>query len=121
MKKVDLMVFDMDGVITDEKPYWDSARQAVIEVLKGLNVARPETPDDALPQNLIYWLKNRAINNNWDVAYVAACAWICGLSENKPGRGFFSGRGRPIGGAADRVCRQQVNGGVFRPAVAILS
>ena len=61
-----LLIFDLDGVITTEAGYWDIARQGLQEILK---------PDrDPLPLDFIYWVKNHAINHNWDVAFVALTA-----------------------------------------------
>ena len=84
MTPIRLIIFDLDGVITDEKPYWDSAKEAVIEILRGSEFSAPAIPPDSLPQSLIYWLKNRAINNNWDVAFVAACMVLYSFSTGNP-------------------------------------
>ena len=61
-----LLIFDLDGVITSEKTYWDIARLGLQQILA--------TTADPLPEDFIYWAKNHAINHNWDVAFVALSA-----------------------------------------------
>jgi phosphoglycolate phosphatase-like HAD superfamily hydrolase len=75
MARISLIVFDLDGVITDERPYWESAREAVGKIVASLIEARSGSGamSESLPESLIYSLKNKAINSNWDVAYVAVC------------------------------------------------
>ncbi len=61
-----LLIFDLDGVITTEATYWDIARRGLIQIFgPGPN---------PLPEDFIYWVKNHAINHNWDVAFVALTA-----------------------------------------------
>jgi phosphoglycolate phosphatase-like HAD superfamily hydrolase len=62
-----LLIFDLDGVITTEASYWNIARRGLCELQASL------TPDP-LPEDFIYWVKNHAINHNWDVAFVALSA-----------------------------------------------
>lgn len=61
-----LLIFDLDGVITTEATYWDIAREGLREILSPAS--------DPLPVDFIYWVKNHAINHNWDVAFVALTA-----------------------------------------------
>ena len=61
-----LLIFDLDGVITTEATYWNIARRGLQHILN------PST--DPLPEDFIYWVKNHAINHNWDVAFVAVTA-----------------------------------------------
>lgn len=60
-----LIVFDLDGVITSEACYWETARIGLREILG---------PQAVIPQDFIYWVKNHAINHNWDLAFVARTA-----------------------------------------------
>jgi phosphoglycolate phosphatase-like HAD superfamily hydrolase len=69
---MNLIIFDLDGVITTETTYWDIARQGLYQLLQ------PAT--DPLPVDFIYWIKNHAINHNWDVAFVALSA-ACRFDE----------------------------------------
>jgi len=80
-----LLIFDLDGVITTEAGYWDIARQGLSQILK------PVT--DPLPVDFIYWIKNHAINHNWDVAFVALTAAVtAGVDEFRRNREQLSGR-----------------------------
>ena len=81
----DLIVFDLDGVITTEHIYWECARLTLWELLYvRLGVGRPyvQAVHDAaarqaiLPEALIFQIKNRAINSNWDLTYLGVCALI---------------------------------------------
>jgi len=79
-----LLIFDLDGVITTEASYWNIARQGVVRIL-GL------TEGDSLPLEFIYWIKNHAINHNWDVAFVALSA-VGGVEEFQARRELLTGR-----------------------------
>jgi phosphoglycolate phosphatase-like HAD superfamily hydrolase len=74
-----IVVFDLDGVITDESPYWESAR-ATVRGVAGLrepdsDLIGAEDPY-SLSDQAISFLKNRAINSNWDVAFVMLCGLL---------------------------------------------
>src|SRR5260221_1888490 len=78
----------MDGVITTEEKYWACARLTLWElVTRTLNlpldcgdVLRDESARESLvPDNLIYALKGRAVNSNWDIAYVMSCIYLAAL------------------------------------------
>lgn len=62
---MNLVIFDLDGVITSEVGYWRTASEGVRELL-----SLPPTVE-AIPENFIHWVKNHAINHNWDLAFVA--------------------------------------------------
>jgi phosphoglycolate phosphatase-like HAD superfamily hydrolase len=79
-----LLVFDLDGVITSEQKYWNTARLTVWEMLcqpEYLGLAEHfgggiATPDLVLAQGesvistaFITELKNRAVNSNWDLTF----------------------------------------------------
>lgn len=86
-----IFLFDMDGVITSEACYWDAARLTVLEVLGHPHYASwkavgfdPEAPLETLlgrsqtllPNETIAQIKARAINTNWDVAYLMASLYL---------------------------------------------
>ncbi|HEY3743913.1 MAG TPA: HAD family hydrolase [Bryobacteraceae bacterium] len=79
-----LLIFDLDGVITTESGYWNIARQGLTQILAPTS--------DPLPQDFIYWIKNHAINHNWDVAFVALTAAHEGIDEFQRTRDDLSGR-----------------------------
>jgi len=83
---MNLIIFDLDGVITTEASYWDNARRGLREILN------PSA--DPLPEDFIYWAKNHAINHNWDVAFVAYTAAMdgSGLDEFRRSHDRRSGR-----------------------------
>ncbi len=86
--KIDTLIFDMDGVITTEEKYWACARLTLWElVTKALGLADsfgdavhdPAAREAIAPDDLIYALKGRAVNSNWDVSYVLACIYLSAL------------------------------------------
>ncbi len=93
-EKLDTLIFDLDGVITSERKYWDTARLTVWELMEnddylglknyfGVGKNFPggvfQTGEKVIPSSLIYRLKNRAINSNWDITYTVACLHIIGM------------------------------------------
>jgi len=86
--KIDTIIFDMDGVITTEEKYWACARLAVWELVTQ-TLELPDAFGDAIhsesareavcSDTLIYALKSRAVNSNWDITYVLACLYIAAL------------------------------------------
>jgi phosphoglycolate phosphatase-like HAD superfamily hydrolase len=88
--KIDTLIFDMDGVITTEEKYWACARLTLWEMVsKTLNL--PEALPNAIhdeklreavaPDDLIYALKGRAVNSNWDIVYMLACVYLANLPD----------------------------------------
>lgn len=79
-----LVIFDLDGVITTEHIYWECARLTLWELLQVRLRVMPYVPavHDAvarrglLPDGLIFAIKNRAINSNWDLTFLGLCAAI---------------------------------------------
>lgn len=81
----DMVIFDMDGVMTSEQNYWDIAALAVWEMVHSDRYYGGEAfdPDAALRQaaqirstvfcrdKVIYRIKDIGINNNWDLVYLA--------------------------------------------------
>ncbi len=85
---IKLLVLDMDGVITSEQYYWDSAALTVHEMLVSnkyfgsrefdANISIDELKEIRkkifLNDAIIALLKDRGINTNWDLAFVTVCA-----------------------------------------------
>jgi len=80
-----LIVLDMDGVVTSERGYWDAAACTLVEFLADLGIGEaaaslqdaldnPKTARAWLPDPLIAEVKNRSINTNWDLTFLAV-AW----------------------------------------------
>lgn len=85
------IIFDMDGVITSEESYWNTAALVVWELLfsrRGLGLPVPPAlppftpvPDTAqveairravfVQDRVIAYFKQRAVNSNWDLAFYA--------------------------------------------------
>jgi phosphoglycolate phosphatase-like HAD superfamily hydrolase len=90
--KITTVVFDMDGVITTEEKYWACARLTVWEVVTqvlGLADALP-TPlhaasirESIIPDSLIYALKGRSVNSNWDITFVVVCVYLAALAGGR--------------------------------------
>jgi phosphoglycolate phosphatase-like HAD superfamily hydrolase len=88
--KIDTLIFDMDGVITTEEKYWACARLTLWEMVTQ-TLAIPDAFGDAvhdaviresiIPDALIYALKGRAVNSNWDIAYVVICVYLAALPD----------------------------------------
>jgi len=90
---VKLLVFDLDGVITSEQIYLETARCTIQEILESddyfgirdyFGFSVPEErhfhPVEAIVSpRLVTALKTRAINSNWDLCYVGACLNIVGI------------------------------------------
>ncbi|MGH2482100.1 MAG: hypothetical protein ACRDHW_20815, partial [Ktedonobacteraceae bacterium] len=80
-----LIIFDLDGVVTSEEAYWDCAGLTLHELLTSpryWNLAhdtpyQPAASADAsrvtsratFPEWLILSFKARALNSNWDTCY----------------------------------------------------
>ncbi len=84
LEGIDLLILDMDGVITSEEYYWNSAALTVYEMLTsdkyfGINEFNADITNDELMKirdkvflndAIIALLKNIGINTNWDLAFV---------------------------------------------------
>jgi hypothetical protein len=83
-KNITTLIFDMDGVITSENKYWNTARITVWEILSsdsyiGLNNYFDEGDSfldqlallgkNVISSDFIYELKRRAVNSNWDLTF----------------------------------------------------
>ncbi|MDQ2902002.1 MAG: HAD hydrolase-like protein [Chloroflexota bacterium] len=103
----DLLVFDLDGVITSEEAYWDAAGLTVHELLYSprywhLGTGTPaedmqyhpapsaqesrHTSRAVFPEQALLTLKARAINSNWDTSYIWACLYLINLLAHLPDR-----------------------------------
>ncbi len=87
---IDTLIFDMDGVITTEEKYWACARLTLWEVVTqtlGQKDAFGAAPHDAAiresiaPDDMIYALKGRSVNSNWDIAYILVCTYLAALPD----------------------------------------
>lgn len=109
-RPVDLIIFDLDGVITTEQIYWECARLTLWELMQtgqGAPVltAIPEgvARESILPPALIDAVKDRAVNSNWDLTYLAACALLiaCNPGEERKAETIPALLGRLRSGSAD--------------------
>ncbi|MBQ7794612.1 MAG: HAD family hydrolase [Clostridia bacterium] len=85
LDKYDILLFDMDGVVTSEQNYWTSAALTVWEWINSdkqslsaadmQNNAAKIRADVFCSDRTIDLLKRKGVNSNWDLAYVvfAAC------------------------------------------------
>lgn len=87
LKKYNTVIFDMDGVITSEQNYWNSASLVVREYLsssryfgknkidvKFMHENVKKIRDEVfLHDKLINILKTRGVNSNWDLGYITVC------------------------------------------------
>ena len=81
------VIFDMDGVITSEQNYWNSAALTVYEFLHSSDFYGSETLSAAWcmenaaairrevfhHDKMIGILKDKGVNSNWDLAYLTIC------------------------------------------------
>ena len=90
-----LIIFDLDGVITSEEAYWDAAGLTLHELMYsprywGLGAGSEYHPATTaresrrvsraiFPETEILTLKARAINSNWDTCYAAVCLHLIDL------------------------------------------
>ncbi len=100
LKDIELLILDMDGVITSEAAYWDVAGLVVRDILESPAYLRLSPPDYTpiadifyqrlrrcsrserrkyLPPGLISSCKTRGINSNWDLAYLVVGLYIAPL------------------------------------------
>ncbi|NER28920.1 MAG: HAD family hydrolase [Symploca sp. SIO1C4] len=88
------LIFDLDGVITSEKKYWNTARLTVWDLIAGENYLGLsnyfgggsdvssrllQVGKTVIPDNFIYELKSRAINSNWDLTFFVAGLHLVGI------------------------------------------
>lgn len=94
--KYNKIIFDMDGVMTSEQCYWDTAALTVYELLNSRKYFGSRALDLSnvfanvkMIRSLIFSndeiitvLKNKGVNSNWDLAYVVFCASIINRTKN---------------------------------------
>ena len=92
LQKYDTVIFDMDGVITSEENYWNSAALTVAEYMSICTGKKVDTEGfmrEAVHvrervfcgDELISVLKAKGVNSNWDLGYVTVlCTHIVGCS-----------------------------------------
>ena len=101
----DLIIFDLDGVITSEEAYWDAAGLTLHELLYsprywGLDSSEmsadgqyhpAKTAQESrlisravFPESEILALKGRSINSNWDTCYVTVCLHLIAMLKLLP-------------------------------------
>lgn len=87
LDKYEVILFDMDGVITSEQHYWNSAALTVYEMLESSCYFGSKDFDKlAASKNFkkiretvfcrdktIALLKDKGVNSNWDLGYVVVC------------------------------------------------
>ncbi|GBO55433.1 hypothetical protein APA_3584 [Pseudanabaena sp. lw0831] len=102
-ENITTLIFDMDGVITSENKYWNTARLTVWEILSsdsyiGLNNYFDEGDSfldqlallgkNVISSDFIYELKKRAVNSNWDLTFFVLSLHLISilhsLKENQP-------------------------------------
>ena len=107
------IIFDMDGVITEEERYWDAAALTVWELLYGKHYLGlssggglpafsviPDSRDISSIRRVIFQrdkvialLKQKAVNSNWDLAFLCFAFQLMlvlhELSRHKPGKNDF--------------------------------
>ena len=96
-----LVVFDLDGVITGEDAYWDTAGLVSHELLYSplywhidTRVTEYQPVESAeesrrlsraiLPEAVIVRLKSRSVNSNWDTCYAGFCMYLIYLLSLLP-------------------------------------
>lgn len=98
-----LIIFDLDGVVTSEEAYWDCAGLTLHELLfsprywhlSDTVTYQPATTAEesralsraVCPEWLILSFKARALNSNWDTCYAAVCLHLIALLARLPDHG----------------------------------
>lgn len=114
LDKYNTVIFDMDGVITSEQNYWNSAALTVREYLNGAADPAAMTADvkairaDVFADDrLISALKSRGVNSNWDLGYVTVLiALILGTEDSGKMLGFAESLSENILDEYDRLAAE---------------
>ena len=117
LQDVDLVILDMDGVLTSEDAYWDTAGLVIQDLLESpayLGLSPPHyTPivegyyqrlsksgrsdwRKYLPSEMILHCKARGINSNWDLAYLVAGIYLASLFRPAL-KGLYAATRRDVG------------------------
>jgi phosphoglycolate phosphatase-like HAD superfamily hydrolase len=93
---LELLIFDLDGVVTSEQKYWNTARLTVWELISrspylgladyfGADLATPAQvmahADRIIDTEFITELKNRAVNSNWDLTFFVFSLHLIGILQ----------------------------------------
>jgi phosphoglycolate phosphatase-like HAD superfamily hydrolase len=93
---LELLIFDLDGVVTSEQKYWNTARLTVWELISrspylgltnyfGADLTTPEQvlahADHVIDTGFITELKNRAVNSNWDLTFFVFSLHLIGILQ----------------------------------------
>lgn len=93
-EKIKTLIFDLDGVITSETKYWNTAKLTVWELIcspsylgikqyfgKSIDVSNflAELGEIVIPNSFIYELKSRAVNSNWDLTFFVICLHLVAI------------------------------------------
>ncbi len=96
IKNLQLLIFDLDGVVTSEQKYWNTARLTVWELISrspylglaayfGTDLATPAqvlaAADRIIDTEFITELKNRAVNSNWDLTFFVFSLHLLGIVQ----------------------------------------
>lgn len=94
LAQLSLLIFDLDGVITSETRYWNTARLTVWDVITnpellgcnryfGEGIVAPEqvlqAGETVIARQFIAKLKSRAVNSNWDLTFFVVCLHLIGI------------------------------------------
>ncbi|MCH5184893.1 MAG: HAD hydrolase-like protein [Oscillospiraceae bacterium] len=102
--KYNTVIFDMDGVITAEEHYWDSAALTVYQYIHSDRNVTID-PSDCMRRldeiraeifindKLIRALKDRGVNSNWDLGYVTYLIYI--ITDGNPQKMYEFAQGFP--------------------------
>jgi phosphoglycolate phosphatase-like HAD superfamily hydrolase len=101
MNDLELLIFDLDGVVTSEQKYWNTARLTAWEMLCqphylglaehfGVGLNSPDVVlangEAVIGTDFITELKNRAVNSNWDLTFfVVSLQIVAILAQIHPG------------------------------------
>ncbi len=90
---LELLIFDLDGVITSEKKYWNTARLTVwdifssnpffTEVLNSPQLALRHG-QSIISDEFIGHIKKRAVNSNWDLTYFVVALDLISILDRVP-------------------------------------
>jgi len=109
-RNVETIIFDMDGVMTSESEYWNSADLTVLELLysgqflglkngtMGTILHKPGVCVELnrfVSESFIALLKNNGINTNWDLAFFSAALYmidfVASVKKKRGVRELFEG------------------------------
>ncbi|MHC1635809.1 MAG: HAD family hydrolase [Candidatus Methanospirareceae archaeon] len=102
---IELLIFDMDGVITSEEIYWYDAGLTIYEVVEERMGFKRDSfrvggfdflvkkSEEYLTRDVIMEVKNRGLTSNWDLAYVISCLYVIGALRLRVCKGRYIERG----------------------------